>query len=341
MNDLGNFGEIFPDIIDNDLLFAGFIAISVLCVLMIFVLPAIDARERVRKRAGAIGARLATTAPQNARTASELQKRRKIIAESLQDVANRNEQKKKLNLDVRIVQAGLDMSPTVFMCIAVGCGVVSGIIYYLMTDQVLVAGGIVITLVFGAPNWILNYLRTRRINKFVLNFPPALETIVRGVRAGLPLNDCFTVIASEAQEPVRSEFRILIEALAVGLTLGEATERMAERIPTPETTFFSIVLAIQEKTGGNLGETLANLSNVLRDRKKLKEKVRALASEATASAAIIGSMPILVILAVYVTTPDYLTILFATSAGKMILGGGVLWMMMGAVIMRQMINFDI
>ena len=233
------------------------------------------------------------------------------------------------------------MTPLTFQLIAASISLLIGITYYLFTNNKIITCGIIFTLFFGAPSWFLNYLRKRRIDKFVLNFPPTLETIVRGVRAGLPLTDCFNVIAAEAQEPVRTEFRNLIESMAIGLTLGEAAERMSERIPIPETTFFSIVLAIQEKTGGNLGETLSNLAGVLRDRKKLREKIKALSAEATISAAIIGSLPFIVIFAIYMTTPGYITVLFTTNSGKLILGGGLLWMSLGIFIMKQMINFDI
>lgn len=327
--------------IDRDIILALLVSLAAAAVLFGVAYPVIDEQARSQKRSAAIMARGAKTATRDQRSATELQKRKKIIAESLQEVENRTKKKLRPKLEARIIQAGLNLQPMAFMSIAVGIGLVAGFICYILTDNPLMAAGVIITLCLGAPNWFLDYLRKRRIEKFVQNFPPTLETIVRGVRAGLPLNDCFNVIASEAQEPVRGEFRNLIESMAIGLTLGEAAERLSERIPIPETTFFSIVLAIQEKTGGNLGETLSNLAAVLRDRKKLREKIKALSAEATISAAIIGSLPFLVIFAIYMTTPDYLTVLFTTNSGKLILGGGLLWMGIGIFIMKQMINFDI
>ena len=327
--------------IDRDIILALLVSLAAAAVLLGVAYPFIDEQARSQKRSAAIMARGAKTATRDQRSATELQKRKKIITESLQEVENRTKKKLRPKLEARIIQAGLTLPPMAFMSIAVGFGLVAGFIFYILTDNTLMAAGVIITLCLGAPNWFLDYLRKRRIEKFVQNFPPTLETIVRGVRAGLPLNDCFNVIASEAQEPVRGEFRNLIESMAIGLTLGEAAERLSERIPIPETTFFSIVLAIQEKTGGNLGETLSNLAAVLRDRKKLREKIKALSAEATISAAIIGSLPFLVIFAIYMTTPDYLTVLFTTNSGKLILGGGLLWMSIGIFIMKQMINFDI
>lgn len=327
--------------IDRDIILALLVSLAAAAVLLGVAYPFIDEQARSQKRSAAIMARGAKTATRDQRSATELQKRKKIITESLQEVENRTKKKLRPKLEARIIQAGLNLPPMAFMSIAAGVGVVACFIFYILTDNTLMAAGVIITLCLGAPNWFLDYLRKRRIEKFVQNFPPTLETIVRGVRAGLPLNDCFNVIASEAQEPVRGEFRNLIESMAIGLTLGEAAERLSERIPIPETTFFSIVLAIQEKTGGNLGETLSNLAAVLRDRKKLREKIKALSAEATISAAIIGSLPFLVIFAIYMTTPDYLTVLFTTNSGKLILGGGLLWMSIGIFIMKQMINFDI
>ena len=141
----------------------------------------------------------------------------------------------------------------------------------------------------GLPNLVLSRLRMRRINKFIDIFPNALDIIVRGVKAGLPLGDTLRIIANELPEPVRSEFRKLVEAQALGLPLPEAAEKLAERVPISETNFFSIVIGIQSKSGGNLSEAIGNLSRTLRERKKMKGKIKAMAMEAKASAAIIGA----------------------------------------------------
>lgn len=328
-------------IFDRDLIFAILVSMSAGAILIGVVQPYLDERGRAQRRSNAIMSRGQTEIKGDKRSASELQKRKKLIAESLQEVDNRARNKLRPKLEARIVQAGLNMTPLTFRLISFTVSLIFALTYYVFTGNILMALGIAFTFFFGAANWLLGYLRKRRIDAFVLNFPPTLETIVRGVRAGLPLTDCFNVIAAEAQEPVRGELRSLIESMAIGLTLGEAAERMSERIPIPETTFFSIVLSIQEKTGGNLGETLFNLAAVLRDRKKLREKIKALSAEATISAAIIGSLPFLVIFAIYMTTPSYLTVLCTTNGGKLILGGGLIWMGLGVFIMKQMINFDI
>jgi tight adherence protein B len=163
---------------------------------------------------------------------------------------------------------------------------------------------------------------------------------VRGLKAGLPLGDCMKIIAAEAQEPVTSEFRAVIEDQAMGMPVDEAVQRMPVRIPVAEASFFAIVITIQSRTGGSLAEALGNLSKVLRERKKMRAKIVAMSSEAKSSAGIIGALPVFVTGAIYFTTPDYIALLFTTSAGNIILAVSGFWMLMGILVMRKMINFD-
>jgi tight adherence protein B len=193
----------------------------------------------------------------------------------------------------------------------------------------------------GVPRWTLAFLSKRRLNKFINVFPEAIDIIIRGIKAGLPLGDCLRIIASEAAEPVRGEFRQIVETQALGLPVSEAVERLAMRVPTSETSFFAIVISIQQKAGGNLSEALANLSTVLRERKKMKGKIQAFSSEAKASAMIIGSLPFAVGGMVYLTSPKYISLLWTTSTGEVVLVGAGLWMAIGIFVMRNMINFEI
>jgi tight adherence protein B len=193
---------------------------------------------------------------------------------------------------------------------------------------------------FGMPRWMLRFLKKRRENKFLMAFPDAVDTIVRGIRAGLPLLDSMRMIAAEAPEPVRSEFRAIMETQAIGMPIGEACTKLYEKIPVSEANFFGIVVSIQQKSGGNLGETLSNLSRVLRDRRKMKAKIQAMSMEAKASASIIGSLPIIVGMLVYFTSPQYIEMLWTHPTGRMLLAGCAIWMMMGIMVMRKMINFD-
>jgi tight adherence protein B len=267
-------------------------------------------------------------------------KRRKAIADSLKEIEDKNK-KKRVDLEQKLMQAGLTWSKEAFIIGSILFGIVLGFFVFVINGDPFVSAGALAVGVFGFPNWALSFLRKRRINKFIEEFPGAIDVIIRGVKAGLPVADCFRMIASEGQEPVRSEFRRMVESQTIGLSIGEATERFAERVPVAEASFFSIVINIQQKAGGNLSEALSNLSRVLRDRKKMKAKVKAMASEAKSSAGIIGSLPFLVGGAVYITTPSYMMVLFTTNVGKIIIACGLLWMGIGIFIMRKMINFDI
>ena len=181
----------------------------------------------------------------------------------------------------------------------------------------------------------------RRLASFVNEFPNAVDIVIRGVKAGLPLGDCLRIIATESPDPLKSEFRQVVEAQAVGLTVTEAVERMAERVPVTESHFFAIVIGIQQKSGGNLTEALGNLSRVIRDRKKMRGKIKAVSSEAKASAGIIGALPFVVGGMVYLTSPDYMSLLFTTNTGRFIMLGCACWMGIGIFVMKKMIAFDI
>ena len=183
-------------------------------------------------------------------------------------------------------------------------------------------------------------MKKRRENKFLDAFPDAVDIIVRGVKAGLPLLDCLKMITIESPEPVKSEFRAIVETQAIGMPLGEACGKLYEHMPVPEANFFGIVISIQQKSGGNLAEALGNLSRVLRDRKKMKAKIQAMSQEAKASASIIGALPIAVMTLVYITSPQYIALLWTEPLGRVMLAASAVWMSMGVLVMKKMINFD-
>ena len=204
----------------------------------------------------------------------------------------------------------------------------------------LVAGRAGFAGAFGLPRWLLSYLKKRREAKFLHAFPDAVDIIVRGVKAGLPLLDCLKMITIEAPEPVKSEFRAIVETQAIGMPLGEACGKLYEHMPVPEANFFGIVVSIQQRAGGNLAEALGNLSRVLRDRKKMKAKIQAMSQEAKASAGIIGALPVAVMTLVYITSPNYISLLWTEPLGRLMLAASVVWMSMGVMVMKKMINFD-
>lgn len=223
-------------------------------------------------------------------------------------------------------------------CIVIG--LLTGFLVFVASGNVIYAAAALGIGGFGIPNWILSFLRKRRISKFVNEFPNAVDVIIRGVKAGLPLGDCLRIIAAEAAEPVRTEFRRIVEAQSIGLTIAEAVERLYENIPTPEANFFGIVINIQQKAGGNLSEALGNLSRVLRERKKMKLKIKAMSSEAKASAYIIGALPFIVSGMVYLTSPKYMEILWLHPSGRVVMAVCGFWMLIGVLSMKKMVNFD-
>ena len=265
--------------------------------------------------------------------------KKKQIAESLADL-EKKARGRRTDLQTRIEQAGWTMRKGTFIMIFVVLAAAIGGVTFLKSGNPIISGLMAISVVFGLPNLLLSRMRTRRIKKFIDALPAALDIIVRGVRAGLPVNDTLRIIANEAQEPVRSEFRRVIEQQALGISVPEALQKMAQRVPATETNFFAIVIEIQSKAGGNLSEAVANLSKTVRDRKKMRAKIGAMSMEALASAAIIGAVPFLVSGALYVTSPQYMSLLFTTSHGRIVTIIGLCWMAIGGAMMKKMINFD-
>ncbi|NLH80647.1 MAG: type II secretion system F family protein [Phyllobacteriaceae bacterium] len=252
----------------------------------------------------------------------------------------KNEHNTKPTLSMRLTQAGLSWSRRTYILFSIALAAGTGFGLFVLTGKVLVAVGGVVIGGLGLPSWIVNHLRKRRQKAFIGELPTAIDLIVRGIRSGLPLGDCLRMIATETKEPVKSEFRVIMEAQQMGLPVGDACLKLYERMPLQEANFFGIVIAIQQKAGGNLSEALGNLGNVLRERRKMREKIQAMSMEAKASAAIIGSLPFVVTGLVYLTSPNYIKILFNTTSGHFILVGGLLYMSIGVLVMRHMINFD-
>jgi tight adherence protein B len=266
--------------------------------------------------------------------------RREQVEESLKDLEARQKTAKRVPISVRIEQAGLSWSKQQFVITSIVLGVVAFVVTLGAGGGLLGAIGLGFAAAFGLPLWTLSFLKKRREAKFLENFPDSVDIIVRGIKAGLPLIDSMKVIVNDAPEPIRSEFRQILEVQMIGMPLGEACAKLYDRIPLAEANFFAIVVSIQQKAGGNLSEALGNLSRVLRDRKKMKAKIKAMSMEAKASAAIIGSLPVLVMLVVYLTSPDYISLLWTEQLGRFMLMGCAVWMSCGLLVMRKMINFD-
>lgn len=298
-----------------------------------------DSSSRAVKRAQSFGQRTPQAPGKRAAGGPQTQEqRRKQILTQLKE-ADRQERKARVTMAAKLRQAGLAMKVQTFWIIsgvagltALLIGLVAGLPWFVWPALPLVFG-------LGVPRWTVGFLAKRRMKKFTAHFADAIDIIVRGIKSGLPVHDCLKVIAREMPAPLGPEFQRLVENIGVGLTLDQALEKMYERMPTPELRFLTIVISIQAKTGGNLAEALGNLSTVLRSRKLMAEKIKALSSEATASAAIIGCLPPGVMVMVTVTTPSYMMLMFTDVRGQIMLLGSALWMAAGIFTMKKMINF--
>jgi tight adherence protein B len=307
-------------------------------IVWVFIYPLLSGERRADQRRASIARSQPVVAAASGRTAPKV--RREQVEETLKEAESRRKKAKSPPLSLRLSQAGLSWSKRQFILISAGLGLAAVAVGFTMGLGPLTAAGLGFAAGFGLPRWMLGFLKKRRERRFIDGFADAVDVIVRGVKAGLPLGDCLKVIASDAQEPVKSEFRGIVETQTIGMPLGEACTRLYENMPLPESNFFGIVVSIQQKAGGNLSEALGNLSRVLRDRKKMQAKIRAMSMEAKASATIIGALPIAVMILVYITSPNYIELLWTTSLGRLMLAGCVVWMTIGVFVMKKMINFD-
>jgi len=306
-------------------------------LLWVFVYPILSGERKTEKRVASV----ARTEPVAMRTVRTTQKSRRDTVEStLKEIEQRHKKQKKMPLATRIQQAGLSWSKRQFYIISGIIGAVLFVTVVFTGAGLIPAIGLGFACAFGLPRWLLSYLKKRRENKFLDAFPDAVDVIVRGIKAGLPLLDSIKVITVDSPEPVRSEFRAILETQAVGIPLGEACAKLYESMPLPEANFFGIVISIQQRAGGNLSEALGNLSKVLRDRKKMKAKIQAMSMEAKASAGIIGALPIAVMMLVWITSPQYIALLWIEPLGRLMLAASAIWMFMGTMVMKKMINFD-
>jgi tight adherence protein B len=319
---------------------AALAAVAVGALFYVFVYPYVSGEAKAEKRVDAYsqGANQKRAADRMADLSAN---RKKSVSDSLKELEQRETAKQTLTLRDRIDQAGLEIDEKNFYMVSAGAGLVVGILLFVLSGEPLAGGMGLLIGGLGLPRWFLGWKKKKRIGKFIEEFPNAIDIIVRGIKSGLPLGDCLRIIASEARDPLKSEFRAIVEAQAVGLSVGDACARLFKRMPIQEANFFVIVIQIQQKAGGNLSEALGNLSRVLRERKKMKAKVQAMSMEAKASAWIIGSLPIIVGVLMQFASPGFINPLIFTQAGHLMLLGSAFWMLCGIIMMKSMINFDI
>ncbi|MBO0345693.1 type II secretion system F family protein [Roseibium limicola] len=325
-----------------------FVAVALLAtfsiggVLYALLQPTLSGSKRRQERVSQISVRPQATDVRM--KAKDGEKRRRSVQDQLKQFEERqrtkNDKLTKVSLERRLEQAGLTWERKHFIYFSLACGVFFMFLGLIFTHNLLLTAAFGFIGGLGFPRWYIGHRRKKRFNAFLNELPGAVDVIVRGVKAGLPLGDCLKVVAKESPQPVAGEFQKIVDTQVMGISLTDAVARLPERMPLAEANFFAIVVAIQQRAGGGLSEALGNLSKVLRSRKAMKRKITALSSEAKSSAAIIGCLPFMVTGILFLVAPDYIMLLFTTSGGQMIIAGGLFWMFCGIMVMRNMINFD-
>jgi tight adherence protein B len=312
------------------------VAVAIGGVAWVFLYPVLSGERKAEQRKETV-VRTAVAAP--IRVGRNQQKsRREQVEGTLKELEQRNS--KSVPLAIKIAQAGLTWSKQRFFITGGILGLAAFLLGLMLDGGPFAALGLAFAAGIGFPLWLLKFLKKRREAKFLASFPDGVDIIVRGIKAGLPLLDSLRIITTDAPEPLKSEFRAIVETQTIGIPIGDACGKLYERIPVPEANFFGIVIGIQQKAGGNLSEALGNLSRVLRDRKKMKAKIQAMSMEAKASAMIIGCLPVAVAGLVYITSPDYIELLWTHPTGRIMIACCAVWMLIGIFVMRKMINFD-
>lgn len=326
-----------PRIFIGSAVFAVFLLSSALFLLVLTLRG--GPRARLRRRVSGIVGNEPVTGVKD--SDSSRVRRRQVQERLKQFEANERRSRRRNVLRRELGQSGLKVSMRGFIFISLALAILTAALMALskMHPAIIVVGALAVGL--GPPRLIVRQIGKRRRKKFTEMFAGSVDIIVRGVKAGLPVDECFAMIARETDDPVGHEFRLMQEGQRLGLSLAEVLSRAYERIPTAELKFFSTVLTIQRQTGGNLAETLSNLSEVLRDRHRMAGKVRALSSEARASAAIIGSLPVAVGTLLYLVNPTYIMLLFSDILGHAMILAGSAIMTIGTLVMRQMVRFEI
>lgn len=317
----------------------GLLAVGIACGMMAYFVIA-NRKSQQKRTLSIISGQSGGMITENATDARD--RRRADMAKKLQQAGDTDKPKKKGGLRERLNQAGLDK-------VSIKKFWISSVIFSLVAMASCAALGqprIIILLVgliglFGVPRFFVKIKIARRQKKFLEDFADALESIVRLLKAGMPVGEAITMVAREFSGPVGEEMAKVYDEQKIGIPLAEACQKAALRMPITEMQMFATGITIQQQTGSSLSEILTNLARVIRARFRLKRKVQALSSEAKASAMIIGALPIVVAGGLYAINPAYMEPLFFTFKGKCYLAGASSWMMMGILVMRQMINFKI
>jgi tight adherence protein B len=316
---------------------AGMILLFGLALIPVVAIARPGGRSSLRARVQAV----AKTGGVRSTTSAASSKAKKLLNNNLKELAGPPPTARRVRIRQLIRHAGLSWTMTTFYLFSaasgvasmVGC-VVGGLPLWVMPFAAIVG-------FLGLPRFLLKHLASKRQRKFTTQLADSIDIIVRGIRSGLPVGECLNIIARESPDPIGEEFKMLIEGQKLGMTMKETLDKAIERMPTADMRFFAVVLVLQQKTGGNLAEALANLSGILRARKKMADKIRTMSAEARMTASIIGALPFLLSLTIYFLNPSYIELLFTDPLGKKMSIGGGLWMLIGVFVMKKMISFKI
>ncbi|WP_374589501.1 type II secretion system F family protein [Novosphingobium sp.] len=244
-------------------------------------------------------------------------------------------------LALRLHRTGKSWTLSQYFYASAGLGIAVALLMFLKTRSAPLSLGVGLMIGAGLPHMVVGYFIKKRTTQFTAKFPDAIELLVRGLRSGLPVTETLGIVSSEVPGPVGEEFKLVTERIKIGKTMEDALQDTADRLNTPEFSFFCITLAIQRETGGNLAETLSNLADVLRKRAQMKLKIKAMSSESKASAYIVGALPFIVFTMVYWVNPDYLGGFFTDDRLIAVGLGGLVWMSIGGFVMAKMVSFEI
>ncbi len=331
--------EMMPQIF----MLAGVAGVALILVILAVLAVVGAPRARMKKRIAAVVGTGPSFASEGKSSGKEQQLagRKKQVVAKLKEAEALSQRRRGARLREALIHAGLTISPRRFVILSGITGVTLAFVAWAMGAPSFLWPVALPIGAFGLPKLLLSFLTKRRKAKFTTYFADAIDIIVRGVRSGLTVGECLNIVAREMPAPIGPEITLVNEGIKLGMTMGEVLQRLSDRVPTPEVRFFTIVLITQQTTGGNLAETLAKLSDVLRSRKRMRDKVTAMSSEAKASAAIIGSLPFILSGALAVLQPHLIKLLFITTTGNLWIGIGIVMMLVGSLVMRQMIHFDI
>jgi tight adherence protein B len=244
-------------------------------------------------------------------------------------------------LRARLMRTGRDISLGNYLLVTVLMVFIFALIFHTLQWSQVIVVPLALMLGLGLPHFVIGYMGAKRIKKFLANFPEAIDTMCRGIRSGLPVTESIAAVGREMPDPIGLEFHRIADGVRMGRSLEASMWEVTKRISTPEFRFLIIAMAIQKETGGNLAETLGNLSDLIRKRRQLRLKIKAMSSEAKASAMIIGSLPFIMFTLLMVVNSEYMMTLFNSTGGKILMGVGVTWMSIGWIVMTKMIHFEL